>query len=68
MSEGTWSRLKACLADTCQWAFYDQSKNRSAHWCSMAVCGNRAKARAYRNRHAKRGKRTPAPLGTGRRS
>jgi predicted RNA-binding Zn ribbon-like protein len=68
MSEGSWSRLKACLADTCQWAFYDQSKNRSAHWCSMAVCGNRAKARAYRNRHAKRGKRTPAPLGKGRRS
>jgi predicted RNA-binding Zn ribbon-like protein len=54
MSEGTWSRLKACRADTCQWAFYDLSKNRSAHWCSMAVCGNRAKARAYRTRHAER--------------
>ena len=35
-------------------AFYDTSKNRSAHWCSMAVCGNRAKARAYRQRHSKR--------------
>ncbi len=50
MSEGTWSRLKACRADTCQWAFYDRSRNRSATWCSMAVCGNRAKARAYRQR------------------
>jgi predicted RNA-binding Zn ribbon-like protein len=51
MADGTWSRLKACRSDTCQWAFYDTSKNRSAHWCTMAVCGNRAKARAYRRRH-----------------
>ena len=50
MAEGTWSRLKACRAETCQWAFYDRSKNRSATWCSMEVCGNRAKARAYRAR------------------
>jgi predicted RNA-binding Zn ribbon-like protein len=51
MAEGTWPRLKACRAGTCQWAFYDKSRNRSAHWCSMAVCGNRAKARVYRHRH-----------------
>jgi predicted RNA-binding Zn ribbon-like protein len=51
MAEGTWQRLKACRDDTCQWAFYDLSKNRSAAWCSMAGCGNRAKARAYRARH-----------------
>jgi predicted RNA-binding Zn ribbon-like protein len=51
MAEGTWPRLKACQADTCQWAFYDHSKNRSGTWCSMAVCGNRAKARTYRHRH-----------------
>jgi predicted RNA-binding Zn ribbon-like protein len=51
MTKGTWSRLKACREDTCQWAFYDRSRNRSATWCSMAVCGNRAKARAYRQRH-----------------
>ena len=51
MADGTWSRLKACREDTCQWAFYDRSKNRSGAWCSMAVCGNRAKARAYRQRH-----------------
>jgi predicted RNA-binding Zn ribbon-like protein len=53
-AEGTWSRLKACRYDTCQWAFFDHSKNRSGTWCSMAVCGNRAKARAYRGRQ-KRG-------------
>jgi predicted RNA-binding Zn ribbon-like protein len=50
MSDGTWERLKACGDESCQWAFYDESKNRSGHWCSMAVCGNRAKARAYRER------------------
>jgi predicted RNA-binding Zn ribbon-like protein len=55
MVEGTWPRLKACHADTCQWAFYDKSKNRSAHWCSMAVCGNRAKARHYRHRQKRAG-------------
>jgi predicted RNA-binding Zn ribbon-like protein len=56
MADGTWSRLKACRDETCVWAFYDESKNRSAHWCSMEVCGNRAKARNYRERH----KRAPA--------
>lgn len=50
MEEGTWSRLKACRNDTCRWAFYDHSKNRSGHWCTMAECGNRAKAREYRSR------------------
>jgi predicted RNA-binding Zn ribbon-like protein len=52
MCQDTWPRLKACRADTCQWAFYDKSKNRSAHWCSMAVCGNREKARVYRRKKA----------------
>jgi predicted RNA-binding Zn ribbon-like protein len=51
MADGTWLRLKACREHTCQWAFYDLSKNRSATWCSMKVCGNRNKARAYRARH-----------------
>lgn len=52
MLQGMWSRLKACRSDDCLWAFYDHSKNRSGAWCSMAVCGNRSKARAYRRRHA----------------
>jgi predicted RNA-binding Zn ribbon-like protein len=50
MTDGTWNRLKVCREDSCRWAYYDSSKNRSAAWCSMAVCGNRAKARAYRAR------------------
>ena len=53
MADGTWTRLKACRADDCQWAFYDHARNRSRHWCSMAVCGNRTKARTYRQRHAR---------------
>ena len=52
MADGTWSRLKACRADSCHWLFYDRSRNRSAVWCSMAVCGNRTKTRAYRARRA----------------
>jgi predicted RNA-binding Zn ribbon-like protein len=48
--DGTWERLKACPAEDCEWAFYDWSKNGSGTWCDMAVCGNRAKARAYRER------------------
>ncbi len=48
--EGTWSRMKACREDVCRWAFYDTSKNRSGAWCSMAVCGNRNKVRAYQRR------------------
>ena len=47
---GTWPRLKACLHETCLWAFYDHSKNRSGKWCKMEVCGNVEKARAYRSR------------------
>ena len=45
-------RVKICPADDCRWAFYDTSRNRSRQWCSMEVCGNRAKARAHRQRNA----------------
>jgi predicted RNA-binding Zn ribbon-like protein len=53
-ADGTWPRLKACHADSCRWAFYDHSRNRSRTWCSMEVCGNRAKARTYRARASTR--------------
>lgn len=52
MLDRTWSRLKACR--NCGWSFYDYSKNRSASWCSMQLCGNRVKTRAYRSRRAAR--------------
>lgn len=50
VADGTWPRLKACQEETCQAAFLDTSKNRSRAWCSMQVCGNRTKTRAYRAR------------------
>ncbi len=47
---GTFPRLKTCAQ--CEWVFYDLSKNRSGTWCSMTICGNRAKNRTYRRRRA----------------
>ena len=52
--EGTWRRLKVCRSDTCRWAFYDSSRNRSGTWCTMAICGNRMKGRAFRRRRPAR--------------
>jgi len=40
--------IKNCEGPTCTLWFYDVSKNRSRRWCSMSVCGNRAKAAAHR--------------------
>jgi predicted RNA-binding Zn ribbon-like protein len=51
-AEGTWRRLKACRNKGCLWVFYDRSKNRSGSWCTMDVCGSRAKMRAYRQRRS----------------
>jgi predicted RNA-binding Zn ribbon-like protein len=45
---GDWSRLKGCRQ--CGYAFFDRSKNRSAAWCAMSICGNRTKNRAYYRR------------------
>lgn len=52
MADGSWTRLKACRSDTCQFAFVDTARNRSRRWCDMAVCGNREKARRFRSRRA----------------
>ncbi|MFB7246210.1 CGNR zinc finger domain-containing protein [Streptomyces populi] len=46
--EGTWARLKACEAPTCHWVYYDRSPAGRGRWCSMSVCGARAKMRRYR--------------------
>jgi predicted RNA-binding Zn ribbon-like protein len=50
MLDGSWGRLKACR--NCRWSFYDRSPNRSGTWCSMQLCGNRKKTRAYRKRRS----------------
>jgi predicted RNA-binding Zn ribbon-like protein len=48
---GTWARMKACPKESCEYAFYDKTKNRSGRWCSMDTCGNVTKAKHYRERH-----------------
>jgi len=49
---GTWARLKCCPGQRCGWAFYDRSASSRSRWCSMQICGARAKMRAYRDRQA----------------
>jgi predicted RNA-binding Zn ribbon-like protein len=49
---GSWARLKACEAVTCHWAYYDRSPAGRGRWCSMQVCGARAKMRRYRAKEA----------------
>ena len=48
IQDGSWQRLKTC--PRCSWVFYDYSRNRSAAWCSMQLCGNRVKTRSYYRR------------------
>jgi predicted RNA-binding Zn ribbon-like protein len=47
---GRWNRLKVCAEDICRWVFYDHSRSRTGIWCTMAICGSRAKSRAYYRR------------------
>ncbi|MFF9065058.1 CGNR zinc finger domain-containing protein [Streptomyces sp. NPDC014891] len=37
-------RIRACAHEACTLHFFDTSRNGTRRWCSMAVCGNRAKA------------------------
>nr|WP_206442191.1 CGNR zinc finger domain-containing protein [Streptomyces boncukensis] len=53
--DGSWRRLKACAAGDCQWVYYDRSPAGRSRWCTMAVCGSRAKMRGYRARRRPRG-------------
>ncbi|MGW2909833.1 CGNR zinc finger domain-containing protein [Streptomyces asoensis] len=45
-------RIRGCAQETCVLHFFDTSRNGTRRWCSMAVCGNRAKA----SRHYARAK------------
>jgi len=49
-ADGSLARLKVCANDQCQWVYWDASRNRSGRWCTMALCGNRLKGRAFRQR------------------
>jgi predicted RNA-binding Zn ribbon-like protein len=49
--------VKACEGPTCTLLFIDRTRGRARRWCSMAVCGNRAKQAAHRKRARKARKR-----------
>lgn len=55
VSEGQWSRLKAC--PDCRWVFYDHTRSRTQVWCGMLAggpegraCGTIAKVNRYRQK------------------
>jgi predicted RNA-binding Zn ribbon-like protein len=44
------ARVRICGSETCSARFYDRSPAGRRRWCSMALCGNQAKARRFRER------------------
>ena len=50
LAEEDLSDVKACEGTTCTLMFADRTRGRSRRWCSMEVCGNRAKQIAHRHR------------------
>lgn len=45
--------VRECESDTCSWLFLDKTRNHSRRWCDMGDCGNRAKARRFRERRSR---------------
>jgi predicted RNA-binding Zn ribbon-like protein len=48
------ARVRECANHRCLWLFLDDSKNGSRRWCSMQMCGNRAKAQRHYQRQKDR--------------
>jgi predicted RNA-binding Zn ribbon-like protein len=48
--EEDFANVKACEGHSCTLIFADHTRRRARRWCSMAICGNRAKQAAHRNR------------------
>jgi predicted RNA-binding Zn ribbon-like protein len=48
--EEDFADVKACEGHVCTLVFVDHTRRRARRWCSMAICGNRAKQAAHRNR------------------
>jgi predicted RNA-binding Zn ribbon-like protein len=48
--EEDFSFVKACEGPTCTLLFADHTRGHARRWCSMALCGNRAKQAAHRQR------------------
>ena len=50
ITEADFRYVRNCEGPSCTLYFLDISKNHKRRWCSMEVCGNRAKAAAFRKR------------------
>ena len=48
--EDDFTHVKACEGHNCTLMFVDRTRARARRWCSMEVCGNRAKVSAHRAR------------------
>ena len=54
--EKDFTLVRRCEGHACTLFFLDVSKGHARRWCSMAICGNRAKAAAHRARAGRRHK------------
>jgi predicted RNA-binding Zn ribbon-like protein len=52
--EEDFANVKACEGRSCTLVFADHTRRRARRWCSMAICGNRAKQAAHRSRLKKK--------------
>jgi predicted RNA-binding Zn ribbon-like protein len=50
LCEEDFANVKACERPACTLMFADHTRGRARRWCSMAICGNRAKQAAHRQR------------------
>jgi predicted RNA-binding Zn ribbon-like protein len=53
LAEGDFRLIRTCESSECTLWFYDRTKAHHRRWCSMALCGNRAKVASFRARHAR---------------
>jgi predicted RNA-binding Zn ribbon-like protein len=50
LCSGDFEFVKACEGSTCTLLFVDRTRGHARRWCSMAICGNRAKQATHRDR------------------
>jgi predicted RNA-binding Zn ribbon-like protein len=50
VTQEEFARIKACEGSACTLLFADHTRGHSRRWCSMELCGNRAKQATHRNR------------------
>lgn len=53
LTEGDFQLVRTCESSDCTLWFYDRTKAHHRRWCSMALCGNRAKVASFRARQAR---------------